>query len=219
MKSHPMLFQGDLVNAINAGRKTQTRRFVMTREAEKIRQAIAAGEFPALDSFDKFPEAYQQWLRDNVAPMKVGDEIWVRETWAGVNHYGVEAVAYRADGEVIDLCDIPALTQKGHVDPADPRLEKVNFANWAADLIGGVEGRWVPSIHMPRWASRTTLVVTGVEFQGLLDITAADALAEGIEHKTMNCPRHEFFQLWNSIYGDMSHLENPMVWRYTFKVK
>lgn len=77
--------------------------------------------------------------------------------------------------------------------------------------LGGL-GKWRPSIHMPRWASRLTLTVTDVRVQRLQEITGEDAIAEGMFssdfltacpdwlergfHSIEVCRYHD---LWNSI--------------------
>lgn len=95
------------------------------------------------------------------------------------------------------------------------------------------DGCWRPSIHMPRWASRITLEITGVRVQRLQDISAEDCIAEGIE-ETMagryriygreadgrdvdRSPRTSYASLWESINGAGSWGANPWVWALAFK--
>lgn len=107
--------------------------------------------------------------------------------------------------------------------------------------------RWTPSIHMPRWASRITLEITGVRVERLNDISHEDAGREGIHTEVWDqtvvarnyAAEDEFFQfwsesmphyvemnelfrasfhsLWQSIYGEESWQANPWVWVIEFK--
>jgi hypothetical protein len=76
-----------------------------------------------------------------------------------------------------------------------------------------------PSIHMPRWASRITLEVTGIRCERLQDISVDDCIAEGMDPhpKAHIGPYQEYHNLWESIHGEGSCDENPYVWVVEFK--
>lgn len=94
---------------------------------------------------------------------------------------------------------------------------------YRADIDNGANckvRRWTPSIHMPRWASRITLEITGVHVERVAQISNDDAKAEGvIAEDCIIGYRYDvgFLRLWDSIYGDGSWKENPWVWVITFK--
>lgn len=76
---------------------------------------------------------------------------------------------------------------------------------------------------MPRWVSRITLEITGVRIERLLDISEADALAEGVapssEPGAVFAPaKSAYCDLWESINGPGSWFLNPWVWVVEFKV-
>nr|WP_216662045.1 morphogenetic protein [Klebsiella aerogenes] len=92
------------------------------------------------------------------------------------------------------------------------------------------EGKWRPSIHMPRWASRILLEITDVRVERLNAISQEDAQAEGMEltgwRPTYSdpdsggevwTPYDKFARLWESIYGEGSWKVNPWVWVIEFK--
>ena len=132
----------------------------------------------------------------------VGDRIWVREAFAS-GLSTKSTLAYRATHKREDLED-------GFYDTI----------------------KWTPSIHMPRWASRILLEITGVRVERLNAISEEDARAEGIiDGGCLNCGEPEpcgcanpepdatdaFAYLWQSIYGQESWNADPWVWVIEFK--
>lgn len=97
-------------------------------------------------------------------------------------------------------------------------------ANFKDDPILGI---WKPSIHMPRWASRITLEITGVRVERVRDISEEDAKAEGWPRDqelfpTVNTSYKAnlwFERLWDSINAERGFGwdVNPWVWVLEFK--
>ena len=96
-----------------------------------------------------------------------------------------------------------------------------------------VDGKWKPSIHMPRWASRILLEIVSVRVERLQDISEEDAKSEGVRwdgeywrggthpiKKTDQCwstVSDAFKALWKAINGPGSWDANPWVWVIEFK--
>ena len=170
---------------------------------------------PLISTYDGRPVVQD---RDGVyrAPetrYKVGDRLWVRETIdMGHTGYVICTCTYQADGTPVDLRPSPF---------------------WA----GNQTRKLIPSIHMPRWASRLTLTVTEVRVQRLQDISEADAAAEGayrgkasgryadnysmmaIAGQWFASSRSWYADLWDRINGAGSWEANPWVAAYTFTVE
>ena len=213
MKERPVIFNGEMVRAILHGRKTQTRRVIAN---------VSPDNCIPLQKPTKTKDGIYTHVMDapghGLCPFgRVGDRLWVRETWADVNHDGHPGIAYRADSGL-------RVIGEDDGEEEDPNLEKYWFAQWYADLISGAEGNWRPSIHMPRWASRITLEITAVRVERLNDISHDDAKAEGCCYGRGGgvpdfavTPADHFPTLWASIYGEESWGANPWVWVIEFR--
>lgn len=96
----------------------------------------------------------------------------------------------------------------------------------ADDRIEDLQIKWKPSIFMPRWASRITLVLKSVRVERLQDITEEDAKQEGCEPTNLSdayakceylLARNRFREVWTKINGPASWDANPWVWRLEFE--
>ena len=120
-----------------------------------------------------------------------------------------------------------ALARKFGVSQAtvsDARLGKT----WAEHQCGERNlpafSLWKSPIHMPRWASRITLEVTGVRVERLQDISEADCAKEGAPFTYSGFAPEDapdwrgwYRDLWESINGPESWDANPWVWVVEFR--
>lgn len=153
------------------------------------------------------------------ARYKRKDRLWVREAW-------------RCNGWATDVATIFYAASEG--DGYTAMCEQYPAAGKKPVRV--THG-WRPSIHMPRWASRITLIVTNVRVERLQDITNEDAIAEGLLRmpfagnaaKQAGCdwgfdgdprcgsPVSAYAALWEQINGPRSWEANPWIVAYTFR--
>ncbi len=185
MKERPILFSAPMVRAILHGTKTQTRRVVKFKPWHQIEERDDGTQWPWMHNNDRDAD---HWVPCPYG--KPGDRLWVRETWrigAWSEDSGSIAIDYQADGnnrrewlEVPDGDDFLRYWQQS-TDDAIKFFGDQDKYKWEP---GQSPCRWRPSIHMPRFASRITLEITGVRVERLQDISKADSVAEGIERIT-----------------------------------
>jgi hypothetical protein len=218
VKERPILFQGAMVRALLAGTKTQTRRAIRLQTGRTFDEhALVA--------------AIQEWrpVFDKVAGCNVGeraalircpygqpgDRLWVRER-GWIARSGLAFLPYVGNEE-----------NKGPTSP------------------DGTPYKPCPSIHMPRWASRILLEITGVRVERLQAISEADAMTEGarcfndiprgpLSHpmahlcrwsmesptstdQCLSTPQMAFANYINKVNGDGTWETNPWVWVVEFK--
>ncbi|HBQ1650723.1 morphogenetic protein [Klebsiella variicola] len=200
-----MIFNAEMVRAILDGRKTQTRRPIKWKQTRftEIGEREDGSKWPWSEDAE---HAFDFW---HPCPFgSVGDRIWVRETFQG------------------PLFDFDLMDS--YCKDSTP-FEKSEFCVYKADGVPAPEFYdaddelhccWRPSIHMPRWASRILLEITGVRVERLKSISDRDALREGCstaDMKSGDCVADVFARLWASIYGSDSWNANPWVWVIEFK--
>lgn len=197
----PILFNTEMVRAIQDGRKTVTRRVchikVNGNAIVNHKNCYMAG-YPERNKDGLCANFYskEHYYRGCAKPpCKVGDVLYVRETWCkGSLNYGEEQYYYKADDKI-------------------PHC------------------RWNPSIHMPKEAARIFLRVADVRVERLQDMRVKDCLAEGVRLTTNEQSdfviqgqraRDRFSWVWDSTIkkSDLDKYgfeANPWVWVIEFE--
>lgn len=207
----PILFNTEMVKAILDGRKTVTRRLVKTNivnqfDVENDNRTVVA--FVQQSTGDSFKPT-------DVAPYKVGDILYVRETYANISDF-VNYADYEIDSDL------------KYLFKCDDNGEEHAF------IDVGVK-RWRPSIHMPKEAARIFLKVTDVRVERLQEMDHDAPAKEGIHFQScpdgftwksksspVSCyinPMASFRALWNSTVSEdwQKFDSNPWVWVIEFQ--
>ncbi|MEI7486438.1 MAG: hypothetical protein WCJ72_03335 [Chryseobacterium sp.] len=216
MKTKPILFSTEMVQAILEGRKIQTRRIIKKKYSntdlefkdDKYGRRLIERQNDVPEPIKNEDGTTTHHLRafSEVKPKyNIGDVLWARETFQKLEtvKQGLTEFLYKAD---IDLFN--------------------------PDIVS-----WSPSIHMPKEAARIFLKVKNVRCERLQDISEEDAIAEGcslygpfgeykgaphpnksiLVHRAYRKASRAYQSIWEHINGVDSWKENRWVWVYEFE--
>lgn len=219
MADKGIIFSAAMVHALLAGRKTQTRRLCAwaNNPLSPALTYIVACDEPGWFGDEEGEVQFR-------VPYAVGDRLYVREA------------SYIA----------PAGWTDSPVNPMGPEHREVAYAaddrsGYTKDAAKDYGLRLRPSIHMPRWASRLTLIVTDVRVERLQEISQDDAKAEGVNwwewpgYKSCDCDHDDcvwcshypalhtpaFHHLWDTLHTAEGERwqDNPWIVAVTFDVQ
>lgn len=225
MKSRPILFTGEMVRALLAGTKTQTRRIIKPQPPIGVKVQFApiyCGPDMENDPRPMLAWRIPGWMdvKTRLCPYgQIGDQLWVRETWCrlteiepspGSEECQTKTYYAATETEPVMLCDGDGFS--------------------ATRKDGGERSPWKPSIHMPRALSRISLEITDVRVQRLQEISEGDAKAEGCTETQITewrgrpdpsmkwgSHRESYRKLWDEINGSGGWDLDPWVWALTLR--
>lgn len=220
MADKPIIFSAPMITAIIAGRKTQTRR--------TLKPPPHLLSDTSLSYIGKDGKGHEVRIH-------TGDRLWVKEAWRTQENFdelSPKEICAEFEGEFGEP-SIPTFYE------ADGKCDAHSIALWQQSQIGRLRS----PLHMPKVASRITLVVTDVKIERLQDISEDDAIAEGVvQGKTsfeydIGTVEQDWFrvpgvddpgtgisaadmyaQLWEHINGPVSWAANPWIVAVSFDV-
>lgn len=209
MKEHHIDICTELIPATLDGRKTQMRRVIepQPKATSKFARLFMDGAWRFYSSKTGLSAGFKP-------PYKVGDVVWVRESWLKAIHpqTKIELPFYKESWDI--------------------------YKKWGS---AWEKAKWKSPATMPRWASRITLEITDIRVERLQEISGEDAKTEGLKSFESNLglnivnpqklykafpkkdggygdPIEAFENLWNSLAKKGFKWEdNPWVWVISFK--
>ena len=192
--SRPILFSGAMVQAILAGKKTQTRRTLAPRIAELDPLLWTPKRPGAWTASDPNDQQEQEVYSPYGEP---GDQLWIKETFQSTGDY---SAIYRADYAFA------------------PTAEKENGVVWTPSIH---MPRWASRItlEVTDVACERLQAMTEADAAAEgVDPARLDALGTAKVFSTLT-PRTLFQAVWDTMAKEGSRwADNPWVWRVEFKV-
>jgi hypothetical protein len=197
-KEIPILFSTQMVQAILAGCKTQTRR---TTGLSKV------NEYPG------------EWHYRKYGGMAIGPHTgWKHQFYddSGRGYYDGIKCPYGSPGDILWVKETFTILEPEHCEGMMDRFcYKASFHEsndeWRKECIAdGYSYQWTPSLFMRKLYSRIWLEVTDIRVERLHHLSEADARAEGVANGNI------YRSLWQQLNGNWD--ENPWVWVVSFKV-
>lgn len=188
MSEKPILFSGPMVCAILDGRKTMTRRVIKSQPATRLYQMGEGSSWWAeCDPWDR-----NEPINIIRCPYRVGDLLWVRETWATVQATG--ETVYRADGVFSD------------------------GAPWRPSIF---MPRWASRITLEVTAVRAERLQDITEQDAMAEGIAQKGHYYGLpgdKESDYSTARAAFYYLWDLLTPKHGYSceKNPAVWVYAF---
>lgn len=197
MKEHPILFTTEMIQAVLEGRKTMTRRIINPQPIDntEIDGNFFDGRNRGYVKVDGHPNWQEQFAYE-FCPKKVGDLLWVRETFQTVDTFPEPdcfgKYLYKSMG---DTCEkwkpsifMPKEAARIWLKITNIRVEKLQDISEEDAIAEGVN-------HGEQAAKS----ISGAKCAMILNA------------------KSEYFYLWSKINGEESLQENPWVWVIEFK--
>lgn len=232
MKERPILFSAPMVNAILAGRKTQTRRVVKPLPSWQVHSVCDPN-----GAADPWAVWFHYPDTDRVGHLRAcpygvpGDRLWVRETFSYLGKKGRGPIAYRAntsDGERVRVdspwhpsIHMPRWASRLTLEITEVRVQRLQEISEEDAIAEGVE------------AGDSGLECTECDWIGFEDSRGVQESGP-IDDPFLLCPRcgevcaHHpldelyrfgFLHLWDSINAKRGHgwEKNDWVWALSFR--
>lgn len=225
----PILFSGPMVKAILEGRKTMTRRIIKPQPVREMGTMGPEWWWKHHGGYSELHDDQRDFFKKMIQECpygQPGDTLWVREkfTLESNQEFGSEDSPPPKDRPV-KTEEMPGEGGKYHIWPhyatTDPEPELSCDEDNCRQCENGGGPHWKPSIFMPQWASRISLLIKDVRVERIKDIHQRDSAKEGFPvgirpFSKEGPPKQRFIETWEKI-NPGSWARNDFVWAIEFE--